>query len=227
MKLNHLKKSIFIIFVGFFLNSCTHILGLGGYQDIDISQDQVRAGHLIGRWLELKIDVFLCQYPDNKAYTLEIPGKSVDVPYSVKEYLQDPTNWQNTDTFAKIGKRKKDQYFKLKIVGIIPKGTRVYVYKIFERGTLYDSTVYALGHIDDPRYWKLPVNLSFLLKKELGKMVIPYPQDDPMACMGQEINVFVNPGIIEYWEPSQDNPQSIMKESNSSLELLQHSHTAW
>lgn len=184
---------------GLFLSGC-HIIYLHLCDQAtvkDISHEP-RVEHLIGRWLELKQDVFLFQFPVTNTYALQVPGSSTDLPNSVAEYQRDPLNWQNTDMNAKQGLGPAQGYQKMKVIAVIPKGTKAYVCQIKERSTLYESFVKVYAYLDDPKYCNIPVNIYYLLKKEYGKVVIPYPEEPEKTTMGREIIPYPNPGLIEY-----------------------------
>lgn len=186
------------IFLGLCLSGCFVTQYYPSYEDISL---EPRAQHLVGRCLELKRDAYLFQYPDNKEYALDLPGKSNALPFSAAEYMRDPQNWQNTDTNTKIGKGPADGYMKFKMIDVIPKGTQLHVTKITEKRTLYESFVKVWAQIHDPRYQNLEVDIYFLLKKEYGDVIIPYPSEHELSAMGREKILYPNPGIIEYCEP--------------------------
>lgn len=176
------------------LNSCSSLLGP---TEADISHDP-KVQHLIGHNFVLKQDVLLYQYTDNKHYALARPGKFSALPYSIQDYLSDPINWQNTDTNARRQRGRADGYEKFKVIDVIPKGTRFYVYKITEKSTLYDSYPYLFAKLEDPRYAHLKIDSYFLFSKQNGKVTIPYPDESDLSAFGCEIIPYPNPELIDY-----------------------------
>jgi hypothetical protein len=185
-----------------FLNSC-HILYSHLFERqapyVDISEHP-RMQHLIGHWLEIKQDAFLYQYSDTKDYALDIEGFSSSLPHSVAEYRKDPLNWQNTDYNAQHGCGPAQGYGKHNIIDIIPRGTKVYVSKILEKQTFYESFIQVIAYLDHPKYTCLPVNIYFLLKPEFGDVVIPYPSEPERTIMGSKITPYPQPNVIEYYD---------------------------
>jgi len=188
-----------LIIGGLFLGGC-HIIYLHLCDQAtvkDISHEP-RVEHLIGRCLEIKQDVFLFQFPVTNTYALEVSGSSTALPNSIAEYRKDPQNWQSSDMNAKQGLGPVQGYMKMKVLAVIPKGTKAYVFQIKERSTLYESFVKVYAYLDDPKYNNIPVNIFYLLKKEYGRVTIPYPEEPERTTMGSEIIPYPQPGLIEY-----------------------------
>ncbi len=111
--------------------------------------------NLRDKCLELKKDVFLVQYKvqgsDTKIYTLEVPGNFSDIPPTTDAFLENPKAW--IKEFHKV-------------VGIVPAGTKLYLYNIVHMSGLATSTTRYFAKIDDPRYSHISVDLKFLINKD-------------------------------------------------------------
>lgn len=188
-----LKFIISFLFL-FILSSC--LFPVYYYKDIS---NHPRFEHIIGKTLILKKDVFLYQYSDTQSYALQLPnGKNTALPFSVKEYLRDPKNWQNTDTFSKLGQGAAQGYQKHRIVGVVKAGTLLFVDQIKEKQTPYESFMNVIAHINDPQYQNIPVEIYFILNMEKGKVIIPYPNEPELSAMGCEEIPYPNPDIVDY-----------------------------
>lgn len=192
--------SILLLGVSIFISSCSILFN--SPQEIDVSSDP-RMQHLVGHWFQLKQHAFLYQYNDTKTYALDVPGYKSSLPASINCYLRDPLNWQNTDWNAKIRQGASNGYLKHKVIAVIPKGIKLYVSQVLEKQTDYDSIVYVIAYIDQPEYTSLPVDIHFLLKSNFGRIVIPYPEDPELTCMGREITPYPNQEYIDYYDPDQ------------------------
>lgn len=197
--INKILFSLIISCIAFFFPSCSVIVChlIPESKKVDIS-NHPRMQHLVGHCLELKQHAFLYQYADTKTYALNVPGRVPHLPASINDYLRDPLNWQNTDLNAKIGKGAADGYLKIKVIAVIPKGTKLYVSQVLEKQTGYDSLLFVIAYLDDPQYSDLPVNVYFLLKPKFGRILIPYPEEPELTAMGKEITPYLNPEYLDY-----------------------------
>lgn len=118
----------------------------------DISKE-IQFIHLIKHCLELKEDVFLIYYTDSKKYSLEPPGLFSSQPRTVEAYYTNPNGWGSID----------------KIMGVVPKGTRIFIYKIVEKSTLQSNFLSFYAKINDPRYSHLDIDISFLLNRNYSQ----------------------------------------------------------
>lgn len=102
----------------------------------------------------LERDVFLIYYRDSKTYSLEAPGFCSTIPSSVDEFLADPSLWQHHfDT----------------VQGVIAKGTKLFVKKIFIDKGFESQITRFIVQINDPRYFNLNVNILFLMDRKNGE----------------------------------------------------------
>lgn len=132
---------------GFFTLFCLTGCSIKRQEDItNLSEFQ----HFIGKCLELKEDAFLFLYSENKVYILRTPGGSSSVPSSIAAYLENPHDWNQPLQ---------------KIVAIIPKGTKLYIYNVTHVSGLSTSITRFFATIDDPRFCNIPVDVLFLLKR--------------------------------------------------------------
>lgn len=124
----------------------------------DVSK-KVEYEHLTKPTFETEIDLFLVQWADSKNYALEAP-RILCLPSSIEAYKKDPENWMFTDDFAE--KRQQQDYFHVeKVLGIIPKGTRLKVVKI-KKNSFGDVRGF-FAHLEDNQFSKCLVDIcSFL-----------------------------------------------------------------
>jgi hypothetical protein len=116
--------------------------------------DDVKFQHFVRRCLELKEDVFLRHSSgsnNSKSYTLKPPGFFSSIPPSIRAYLENPEAW---NTYTE------------KILAIVPKGTRLYIYDVSHFSGLATDITRFFAKIDDPRFCNLPVDVLFLINRD-------------------------------------------------------------
>jgi hypothetical protein len=108
---------------------------------------------------ETEIDLFLFKWSGGN-YALEAAGHKF-LPSSLTAYTQDPENWMFTDDFAE----ERQRLCKLhagKVVGIIPKGTRLKVTQI-KKSILTGDVKGYFAHLENDQFSKYFVDIhSFL-----------------------------------------------------------------
>ena len=135
---------------------CLFIIGLF-YSCINIYNDiskDVEFKHLIKNCFELKEDVFLVYFTECKSFALEAAGLSSTFPPTISAYYDNPTGWDIS---------------LVKVVGVIPKGTKLTIHRIVSKSNIESYFVSFYAKVDDPRYSHLEIDILFLLNSNFSE----------------------------------------------------------